>query len=140
MMGRALDTYDILPEAMRRYISFYGFHFSKKAFEYASSGMKRINQSTGKMEKITPMENEKVDELLRQHGVTLENDTLYDKAYVMHMGRCDYLYSSVIDEAHLARYVKDVLDDPDGCDELPFRYWLQKMVALGTPVDWDELI
>ena len=139
-MKRALDTYDILPKEMRTYLSRYGFHFSKKAFEYAASRMKKLNSATGNTEKVDVMEREKIDELLRRYGIVLENDILYDKAYVAHMCRCDYLYSSVPDDAHLAKYIKDVLDDPDGSDELPFRYWLQKMVALGTPVDWEEII
>ena len=125
---------------MRRYISFYGFHFSKKAFEKAVKMMKKLNPSTGKMERITPVTKDKVDEILAAHNVKLENDTLYDAAYVYNMHKADCWGSSIEDELHLAKSVKDVLDDPDGSDELPFRFWLQKLVAMGTPVDWEELL
>lgn len=125
---------------MRIYLSRHGFHFSKKAFEKAVKMMKKMNPSSGKMERITPVLKDKVDEILAAHNVKLENDTLYDSAYVYNMNKTDCWGSSLEDELHLARSVKDVLDDPDGSDELPFRYWLQKLVALGTPVDWEELL
>lgn len=139
-MKKSLDTYDILPEDMRIYISRHGFHFSKKAFEKAVKMMKKMNPATEKMERITPIPKERVDEILANNGIQLENDILYDAAYVFNMGHADYMGSSIEDDMHLARYVKDVLDDPDGSDELPFRFWLQKLVALGTPVDWEELL
>lgn len=124
---------------MRSYLTRYGFNFNKKAFDLAVGRMKKRNPS-GKMEKITPVQKVNVEEILSAHGVVLEHDTLYNAAYVYNMGMADYFGSSVPDEAHLARYVKDVLDDPDGSDELPFRFWLQKNVALGEPVDWEDLI
>ena len=116
------------------------YNFVKKAFEMAVKKMKRKNPSTGQMEKITPVTKEKGEEILTAHNIKLENDILYDAAYVYNMGKADYWGSSIEDDVHLARYVKDVLDDPDGSDELPFRFWLQKMVALGKPVDWEEMI
>lgn len=139
-MNKSLDTYDTLPEKMRVYISNYGFNFNKKAFNEAVGMMKRMNQATRKMEKIVPVPKEKVSEILAMHGVVLEHDTLYNAAYVYNMGMADYYGSSIVDEAHLAKYVKDVLDDPDGSEELPFRFWLQKLVAIGKPVDWEDLV
>lgn len=139
-MNKSLDTYDILPEKMRKYLSHYGFNFNKKTFEAAIRMMKHMNQSSGRTEKISPVTKEKVAEILSSYGVLLDHDTLYNAAYVYNMGMADYLGSSVPDEAHLAMYVKDVLDDPDGSEELPFRFWLQKLVALGQPIDWDEMV
>lgn len=139
-MKTPLDTYDVLPDGMRAYLRRYGFNFSKKAFEEAVRKMKRMNPSSGKMEKMTPVPKEKVAEILGIHGVELEHDTLYNAAYVYNMGMAGCLGSSIPDEAHLAKYVKDVLDDPDGSEELPFRYWLQKLVALGRPIEWEDVI
>lgn len=139
-MKTSLDTYDVLPEGMRAYIRHYGFNFNRKAFDEAVRTMKRMNPSNGKKEKITPVPKEKVTEILASHGVVLEHDTLYNAAYVYNMGMADCLGSSIPDEAHLAKHVKDVLDDPDGSEELPFRYWLQKRVALGQPIEWEDMI
>lgn len=135
-----MDTYDVLPEGMRAYIRHYGFAFNKKAFDEAVRTMKRMNPSSGRMEKMTPVTKEKVTEVLAAHGVVLEHDTLYNAAYVYNMGMAKYYGSSIPDETHLAKYVKDVLDDPDGSEELPFRYWLQKCVATGRPIEWEDMI
>ena len=139
-MRTPLDMHDILPDGMRAYISHYGFNFNKKAFDEAVRTMKRINPSSGRLEKVTPTPKDKVADILASHGIALEHDTLYNAAYVYNMGMADYYGSSIPDEGFLARYVKDVLDDPDGSEELPFRFWLQKRVALGLPIEWDDLI
>ena len=125
---------------MREYLSHYGFHFSKNAFDLAVSKMKKRNPTTGKMMKIEPLSKEKVNEILEKNGVKLENDYLYDAAYTMNMLKTDMYGSSLEDERHLALAVKDYIDDPDGSEEFPFRIWLQKMVAVGCPVDWEEMM
>lgn len=140
MKHMPLDIYDDMPTAMRRYISQYGFHFNKKACDYAVSKMKYKNPSTGKLEQLTPWTKDQVEEFLKNYGIKLDNDIMYDKVYIIHMCRADYYMSSVVDDRCLALYVKDTIDDVDGSDELPFRYWLQKCIALGEPVDFEDLL
>lgn len=140
MKHTPLDIYDDMPRAMKAYISSFGWHFNKKAFEYAVSKMKRKNPATGKLEAIEPWTKEQVEEMLVKYGVTLENAVMYDAAYQANWCKADLYKSSVPDEAHVALFVKDTLDDVDGSDELPFRYWLQKCVALGMPVDFEDLL
>lgn len=135
-----LDIYDDMPSSMKRYISQYGFHFTKKAFECAVKQMKRKNPATGKEEPIEPWSKEQVEEMLVKYGVTLENAVMYDAAYQANWCKADLYKSSVPDDAHVALFVKDTLDDIDGSDELPFRYWLQKCVAMGMPVDFEDLL
>lgn len=140
MKHQPLDIYDELPPAMRQYISNYGFHFSKRAYECAIKGMKRKSTVTGKEERVEPMTKDQVEEMLNKYGVKVENGKMYDACYVLMMGKADYLKSSIPDEQHLAMYVKDVLDDVDGSDELPFRFWLQKCVAMGEPIEWEDMM
>lgn len=118
-----LDIYDDMPKAMKRYISNYGWHFNKEAFEYAVSMMTKKN-SSGKEVKITQQTKEFVHQLLKRYSITLENDTLYDAAFVYHMGFADYFGSSIKDEQHLALYVKDTIDDVDASPETAFRRWV----------------
>lgn len=140
MKHQPLDIYDDMPRAMRVYLSNYGWHFNKKAFDCAIKQMKRKNPTTDKLEPIEPWTKEQVEDLLTENGVKLENSVLYDAAYQANRCKADLYKSSVPDEAHVALFVKDTLDDADGSDELPFRYWLQKCVALGAPVEWEDLI
>lgn len=135
MVGRrSLDSYDIVPDGMRTYLSNYGFHFSKKACEYAVKQMRR----DGKHEHEYSVED--VDSLLKKHGVELENDVLYDKVFVANMAYYDYLNKSLTGECHVAKFVKDYLDDEDGCGEEAFRRWIADCVGRGIPVSWEDML
>lgn len=139
MKRAALDIYDDMPSPMRKYISNYGWHFNKEAFEYAISLMAR-KDSKGNVSKIETHSKEDINSVLRKYGVTLENDTLYDGAYVFHMGEADYLGSSIPDEGHLAMYVRDTIDDIDASTETTFRRWVATMVGNGQPIPWSDLV
>lgn len=55
------------------------------------------------------------------------------------MCKADYLGSSIEDEHHLIKYVKDTVDDVDASDETTFRRWVATMVGNGIPIDWYEI-
>jgi hypothetical protein len=137
---QALDIYDDMPKDMRRYLSHYGWHFSQKACEWAVSLMRKENPSTKKLEKITPYTKEQVDELLKKYNVNIEDKGGYDYIFAANMCKADYLRSSIPDEAHLALYIKDVIDDPDAGDGVTMRRWYATMVANGEMVDWSEIM
>ena len=48
--------------------------------------------------------------------------------------------SSIEDELHLARYIKNVIDDPDGYDGMVFTHWYADMCKKGIPIDWEKMI
>lgn len=135
-----MDIRDRRPEEMEAYLSNFGWHFNKKMCEFAVSLMEKLNPSTGKKERIEPISKEKVDELLTRYGIKLENNALYDYVYVANMGKADYLKSSIPDEAHLALYIKDTIDDPDAPDGTTMRRWYATMIAAGEPIEWDEML
>lgn len=135
-----MDSVIERPEAMKNYLAHYGWHFNKKAFEYAVSLMKQKDQNTGKMKRIDQMSKEQVDELVKRFGTNLENNVLYDAAYVANMCKADYLHKSITDEAHLAMYVKDTIDDNDAADGEVMRCWWAKMVARGVGVEWEDML
>lgn len=140
MKHTALDVYDDMPYAMYKYISQNGFHFNKKACSYAVSRMKRKNPNSNKLEPIEPWHKDQVEDLLSRNGVTLTDSIMYDHVYVANMCKADYYKSSIPDEAHIALYIKDTLEDADGSDELPFRCWLQRCIAMGEPVEFEDLL
>lgn len=135
-----LDMYDDIPMEMRKYLRFHGWHFNKKACDFAVSLMRKKNASTGKTEKIEPLTKDQVDSMLAKYGVTLENNVDYDYVYVANMGKADLLKSSITDEQHLALYVKDVVDDVDAGDGEIMREWDAKMTSRGIAVDWEEIL
>lgn len=135
-----LDMYDEMPKDMRAYLSHNGWHFNKKACEYAVKMMKKENPATKRLEKIEPYTKEQVDEMLKKYNITLENNVGHDYCFVANMGKADYLKSSIPDEQHLALYVKDVIDDPDVGDGVTMRRWYATMVANGEIVEWSEMM
>lgn len=130
-----MDYYDILPAGMKAYLSSYSWHFSKPMCEWAVSKMRDRNGN-----KVQLRSKEQVDTLLKNNGVELKNDYGYDSVFVMHMALADYMGSSIVDDAHLAKYVKDVLDDPDGYEGIAFTRFLADCSAKGAPIMWEDMI
>ena len=131
------------PSGMADYMAAYGGHFSKKMCQWAVSRMmKDVKKPDGttKKEKITPWTKEQVEEMLLRYGVTLENDKGYDKVYVANMCKADFLNDSVPDETHVAKYVKNLLDDPDGYEELVFNRFMMDCMGMGVPIIWEDMM
>jgi hypothetical protein len=120
---------------MEEYLEDYGYHFNKKLFEFAVGMMRDRNG-----QQLVPWDKEKTAEFLKAHGVKLDNNMGHDAAYVANMARADYLGSSLVDDHHLAFYVKDYLDDIDGAPTRAFDEFYMKTVALGIPIFWDEML
>lgn len=140
MCRPSLSSYNFIPQEMRAYLRNYGYSFSKRACEYAVSQMKRVNPATGKEEKIEPFTKDKAEELLTKYGIKLNNNIGYNFVYAMNMVYSDRWKSSIDDEPHLCKAVKDEIDDPDVVPESLFRCWLTKMEDKGVPIPWESMI
>lgn len=113
----------------------YGCHFSKKLYEFAVSMMKDRSGN-----KVEPKTKEQVSEFLRTNGVTLKNDKGWDAAYVHAMATADYWSSSITDNTHLALFVKDYIDDPDGSKTKAFDHFVVDCRVKDEPIFWDEMM
>lgn len=134
-MADRLDNYDMLPHGMREYFANNGHHFSKLMYEWAVSMMRDRNGA-----KVVAMTKAEVDEKLKAASVKVETDYGYDISYVYMMGKADFWGSSIPDDAHLAKFVKDLQDDYDGYDSRAFDEFYAKTVALGIPIPWADVI
>lgn len=94
----------------------------------------------GKKEKLEAMKKDEVEELLKKFGIKLEKDKGYDCVYVANMAKADYFKSSIMDDAHLALFIKDYIDDPDGYEGMPFTRFFADCIGSGTPVMWDDML
>lgn len=139
-MNTPLDLYEKRPPEMDDYLSHYGWTFNRKACVAAVRMMKRKNPTTGKDEPIEMKSKEEVEEFLKKHNIEIEHNRGYNAVYVYHMGFSDYLKSSVPDEAHLAKYVKDVIDDPDNKGGNVFMKWYCDCIKKGEPVYWEDIL
>lgn len=139
-MCEDLTRYDIKPKAFINYLRYYGWHFNKKLHDFATS-MMSTTDSNGNEQEFKPYTKEKVDEILKANNIKLKNkNTLYDYVYVANMCKADLLGDSVPDERHLARYVKNVIDDVDGYDGVAFARWYADMCKKGIAIEWSEMI
>ena len=131
-----LDYYDIRPAGMDAYLSSHGRHFSKPLLEWAVSMMKDRN---GKKVKLP--EKRQYDEIMSMYNQKLERTNgFYDGLYVWCMGTSDYLGSSIIDEQHLAMFVKNYIDDPDGNKTRAFDEFYINCIAKGIDIPWEDII
>lgn len=119
-------------------MSSYGWHFSKKMFDWAVSKMYKTEGN--KKVKIEPLCKEIVDSMLKQYGIILENNVGYDAAYVANMCKADFLGKSVKGEAGLVQYIKDTIDDPDGYEGMVFTRFFADCIGSGTPVYWEDML
>lgn len=130
----SLDIYDERPQEMTNYLRNYGWHFNKKMLDFALKKMYKDNKP------IQPLTKEQVDNILKTYSIELSNNELYDYVYVANMCKADFLKSSIVDDYHMALYIKDVIDDEDGYDGIVFNRWYADMSKKGVPIDWAELL
>jgi hypothetical protein len=90
--------------------------------------------------KLTPYDKDKVESMLKQYGVEITPDKLYDAIYVLHMARADYMGSSITDEAHLIKFVVDYIDDPDGYDGVALTRFYADCVGKGIGINWADML
>ena len=131
-----LDMYGVLPMDMSRYLSNNGWHFNKKMCECAVKKM--VSRVTGK--KIEAWDKEKVEGLLKQYGIELKNAKGYDAVYVANMALADLYGDSIEDNIHLARYVRNYIDDPDGYEGKALTQYYADCIGKGEPIEWEDMI
>lgn len=131
-----LDSRSVYPTDMENYLEFNGWHFNKKMCQWASSRMyKTVN---GKKQYMTPYTKDDVETLAKNYNVKFEIN--YDAVYVANMAKADFLGSSIPDDAHLILYVKDVIEDPDAYDGMPFTRFYADCIGSGVSIEWSDMI
>lgn len=120
---------------MDHYLASYGWNFSKAMCEWAVSMMRDRSGN-----KVPLKTKEQIDTILKNNSVTLSKDKGYNAVYVAHMALADYYGSSIADEAHLVKFIKDTIDDPDGYEGMVFTRFYADCIGSGTPIIWEEMM
>ena len=139
MIRESLDIYDELPEDMIQYLRYNGRHFNRKLVKFAISLMK-VRDSNGAEMAVDEITKDELDRMLEHYNIKIDNNQGYDYVYVANMCKADFLGSSVVDEAHLCLYVKDVIDDIDGYDGIVFNRWYADMCRNGIVINWYDVL
>lgn len=133
-----LDNYNEFPSGMKEYLDMYGWHFSKKMCEWAAKNMyKTVN---GVKRYITPLTKQEVEDMLSRANINLRNAKGYDCVYIANMVVADFLGSSIKSEIEHAKYIRDVIDDPDGYEGMPFTRFYADCIGSGTPIMWEDML
>jgi hypothetical protein len=130
-----LDMYDTIPEEQRAYYMNYGKNFNEKMCRFAVSMMR-----DRKGNKVEMMKKEDLERKLKENGIAVENDIMYNGVYTAAMVQADFMGSSIEDEKHALLYVKDYIDDPDAADGQVFTRFYASCVNAGIPIDWSEML
>lgn len=139
----SLEMFDLseYPKDLKLYLKNNGFHFNKKACKEAVKGLRKKNPATGKAEPVTDIKDkEEIEAMLAKHNIKPENDVLYDIVWAYHMIVSDLWKEAIDDEAHLAKAVKCVIDDPDQPDGYLFNRWMSDRLFAGHPIEWSDLL
>ena len=133
-----MGTFDDIPAGMKHYLNTYGYHFNKKLCKEAVSRM--YYEKDGEEHKLDPYSKKDVEDILNAYGVKVERNKLYDAVYVANMCKADFLGKSVPTEEHLAKYVKDVLDDADADEGYVFNRFYADTCFMEDPIEWEDMI
>lgn len=101
--------------------------------------MKRKNEATKSLDTIEPWSKDNVDELLKKYGISILSNKGYDYVFAANFCKARHLGGSVPDETHVAKFVKETVDDDIG-DGTLMRKWYAETVSCGIPVDWEEML
>ena len=130
----------MIPEDMEQYLSYYGTHFNKNLFEFATSMMEKKDKATGGYKAVVPVTMDELKNMLTKYKIEIEPNSTYDALYLATMVKADFWGSSIEDEQHMARYIEDVLCDVDGYDGIVFSRFLADCSAKGISIFWDMMI
>lgn len=125
-----LDVRSKFPSGMEDYLEMNGWHFNKKMCKWASSKMYNPSKELYCYKSL--------EELLDKNNIKL--DLSYDAVYVANMCKSDFLGSSIPDEQHLLKYVKDVIEDVDSYDGMVFTRFYADCIGKGISIPWEDLI
>ncbi len=129
----------MIPEDMEQYLSYYGMNFNKKLCEFAVGMMERIDVN-GAPVKLIPMKLEDLKALLESNKIEIDQKDWYNALYIANMVKADYWGSSIEDDAHLAKYVEDVICDVDAADGQTFARFLADCSVKGVPIYWNLML
>lgn len=117
----------------------FGPHFNKALCKFAVSNMFLDDEE---LQPIEPFTKDQIDDLLSKYDIRLANNHLYDYIYVANMAKADMMGDDgcLEDDLHLAKYIKNVIDDPDAKEGTIFAKWLAAMANNGIPIEWSEIL
>ena len=125
-MKEDFTEYDIKPKEFINYLRYNGHHFNKNLCEYVCSYLN-----------MNDYNKENLEALAKAHNIIIPNNELYDAVVVANWCKVMFYGSSIIDEKHLALFVKDIFEKEH---DLIFNRWYADMAKQGISIEWESMI
>lgn len=125
-MKEDFTEYDIKPQGFINYLRYNGHHFNKNLCEYICSYLNTNDYN-----------KENLEALAKAHNIVIPNNNLYDAVVVANWCKAMFYGSSIIDEKHLALFVKDIFTKEH---DLIFNRWYADMAKQGISIEWENMI
>ena len=88
---------------------------------------------------LSILSDKQFDEMCKMYGIRIDA-TGYDDVYIANMCKADFLGKSVPDDVHMIQYVKDLVEDPDAYEGMPFTRFYADCIGSGTPIPWEDVL
>lgn len=125
-MKEDFTEYDVKPAEFINYLRYYGPHFNKKLCDFACKQFTKQEYT-----------KEKLDLLLKAHGINLKNVKLYDHVFLANWCKDVLFGSSISDDKHLVLFIKDIMEKEA---DLVFNRWYADSAKKGIPIEWEEMV
>ena len=127
-----------MSEGEAQYMDMNQGHFSKSLAEWAIDKM-RVKDASGKLIKINSLPLDIVEKTLKEHNVSIAEESIYDAWYLYNMCLADYRKSLKNDEL-ITTYVDETINDPDCKPEAVLACFRAKMDVMRKPIHWERFL
>lgn len=127
-----------ISEGEAQYMDANQGHFSKALAEWAISRM-RIRDAAGNLVKINSIPLEDVENTLRDQGISVKEESVYDAWYLYNMCLADYR-RSLPERKDIAMYIDETINDPDCDPTAVLACFRAKMDTMRVPIHWERYL
>lgn len=125
-----------ISESEAQYMDANQGHFSKALAQWAISRM-RTKDANNRLVRINSVPLEEVESTLRDHGVNVKEESIYDAWYLYNMCIADYR-RSLPERKNIAMYIDETINDPDCDPKAVLACFRAKMDVMHVPIHWER--
>ena len=113
-------------------------HFSKLLAQWAISRM-RVRDNKGNLEKLKSVSFDEVETILKEQGIGIREESVYDAWYLYNMCLADYR-RSLPERKDIAMYIDETINDPDCDPTAVLACFRAKMDIMRVPIHWERYL
>lgn len=127
-----------ISEGEAQYMDANQGHFSKALAQWAISRM-RLRDNKGNLVKLDAVSFEESERILKDHGIGIKEESVYDAWYLYNMCLADYK-RSLAEQKDIAMYIDETINDPDCDPTAVLACFRAKMDTMRVPIHWERYL